>query len=184
MSLSGSTFTSTNSRGVFFNSPLFSDEQIDVQLAQQQVAKLFLRQETGIHSRILRSLSSTIKWVLLSVVPSNLGICYSRAFATGILWTLSSSLTFVKTQKFLLIFQSRIRLTSGEMKRAKYYEIGSIIFCLFIQISLLMLMLVYHGEIYQIEKDDERIIEYFSCALYPYKTVIFSYVELIFYSYV
>ena len=70
------------------------------------------------------------------------------------------------------------------MKRAKYYEIGSIIFCLFIQISLLMLMLVYHGEIYQIEKDDERIIEYFSCALYPYKTVIFSYVELIFYSYV
>ncbi|XP_066915306.1 G-protein coupled receptor family C group 6 member A-like [Clytia hemisphaerica] len=126
-------------------------------------------------------ISHTVLFTMLglSVVPSNQGICYTRAFATGILWTLSSSLTFVKTQKFLLIFQSRIRLTQGEMKRAKYYEIGSVLISLAVQISLLLLTIVYHGEIYQIQKDDQKIIEYFSCALYPYKIVIFSYVQFL-----
>ena len=39
--------------GVFFHFPHFLDGQIDVKLAQQTLAKLFLRQEAGVHSQIL-----------------------------------------------------------------------------------------------------------------------------------
>ena len=84
--------------------------------------------------KILLTLHLTSHIVLLLIqlavfVPANTKVCYVQVLITSSLWSLSSSVTLVKTQKFLRIFNSDLRQTTKEINLTKHFIRATILFC-------------------------------------------------------
>ena len=116
---------------------------------------------------------------MISLLPSNKQSCFWRVFLTGCLWTLSSSITFVKTQKYLSIFYKNLRQTSQEIKQTKYFVVATIATSQLIFIALFVITFLYNGKVFTLLRNDEKIIKYIKCTLYPYYLIIFIYVEFL-----
>ena len=116
---------------------------------------------------------------LATFVPTDKRLCYVQVLVTGSLWSLSSSVTLVKTQKFLRIFNSDVRQTAKEVTLTKYLILGTIFLGQIPSILLTVLSASYIKDILEITRDENTIIEYQKCNLHPYHTVVLLYVELL-----
>ena len=116
---------------------------------------------------------------LMTFLPTNKDFCYAQIFVTGSFWSLSSSVTLVKTQKFLRIFNSDLRQTAKEINLTKHFIRATIFCCQITSVLLALLSIFYIKDILSVTRDNEAIIEYQRCNLHSYHTVVFLYIELL-----
>ena len=116
---------------------------------------------------------------LMTFLPTNKDLCYAQIFVTGSFWSLSSSVTLVKTQKFLRIFNSDLRQTAKEINLTKHFIRATIFCCQIPSVLLTLLSIFYIKDILTVTRDKNTIIEYQRCNLHPYHTVVFLYIELL-----
>ena len=77
------------------------------------------------------------------VVP-NTAICTTRTVSLGIFFTLIISVTLIKTQKLVFIFQSRIRVSRKEVKISKAMEFFLIFLMLCVQSSITVISFYFN----------------------------------------
>ncbi|XP_066914937.1 metabotropic glutamate receptor 2-like [Clytia hemisphaerica] len=118
---------------------------------------------------------------LSQLIPASKLICYSRLLIFGCMWTTSAAITLVKAQKYLSIFNSKRirRKTSKDIQQTNFLIFSTISVCVLVQISLIIVLTYFNTNVYQIERDDATITEYYRCHLYPYRQGLFVYIELL-----
>ena len=86
------------------------------------------------------ALSGILYTITTSDVMVLRGRCIGRNLIISVFYTLNVALVYTKTEKILAAFLSRVRVTSGEMKKAKAFQALTIIVFLSVTNGLLLTM--------------------------------------------
>ena len=101
-------------------------------------------------SNLTLTIVQLVAHILLFIFPisyfvkPNTAICTTRTVSLGMFFTLIISVTLIKTQKLVFIFQSRIRVSRKEVKISKVMELFFILLMLVVQSSITVISFYFN----------------------------------------
>lgn len=101
-------------------------------------------------SNLTLTIVQLVAHILLFIFPisyfvkPNTAICTTRTVSLGMFFTLIISVTLIKTQKLVFIFQSRIRVSRKEVKISKVMELFLILLMLVVQSSITVISFYFN----------------------------------------